>query len=144
VNLTPDNSYAQPSGAHALLRHAQESLLRDVQALTFDGTVITGKNLLVSIDLRTGKMYIRRAPWLKPFCHINLPTREGHEAMHAALMHPKLRGWGDWDGMDDLTAVLWAYVNIRIVGKPIDPRLIKLSPETAEYFASLFPPKKPH
>jgi hypothetical protein len=127
--------------AHTAMEDSKESFIRDISDLSFEGTRVIGKHGLVTIDLQTGKMFIRRKPSLKPFCYINLPTKKGsdmQEALSSSLMHPKLKGWGDLDGMDDLTSTLWAFINIRHSEKPIDLRGITLSPEAAELFAKTF------
>jgi hypothetical protein len=76
----------------------------------------------------------------KPFCYINLPTKAGpgcQDVLSKALMHPKLKGCG-FDILDDLTATLWAYINVWLLEKPVDLDRIKLSPEAAELFAKEF------
>ena len=67
----------------------QESLLQNIQALTFKDLVATGTNRLVSIDLRTAKMYVRNEPDLEPFCCINLP--DGSAAINTAVESRKLK-----------------------------------------------------
>src|SRR4051812_22503147 len=102
----------------AALEQAKQSLRRDLTQLRHDGTLDTGKHGLVSLDLEKGKVFVRRAPGLKPFCYINLPTRPGSDAMAKALLAPKLRGQMTPAMLDDLTATLFAYINARLAGTP--------------------------
>lgn len=79
--------------------------------------------LVVTIDMPRAKMMVRRhAGDAKPFCYINLPTKtgdEGSQVLSKALMHPKLQGCGEHI-LDDITATLWAYINIWLLPKPVD------------------------
>jgi hypothetical protein len=122
--------------AHQFLEQFKASWKRDLSSLAFSGTVVTGGNGLVSIDLALAKMFVRRHPGLKPFHYINLPKQAGpgtSEKLQEALMHPRLRGCGP-DILDDITSTLWAYINICFSKEPIDMDQIRLSPEAAELF----------
>jgi hypothetical protein len=122
------------------LEQTTANFSRQIAALFFDGHLVTGQGGFVSIDLAKAKMFVRRQPKQKPFCYINLPTAPGAGAANAmtkALMHPKLKGKVSLEIMDDLTAVLWAYVNILLCEHPVDFRQIKLSPEAAKLLSTL-------
>ena len=57
------------------------------------------------------------------------------------MTNPKLAACllSSFDAMDDLSATLWAYVNIRLAEHPQSLEGIKLSPEAARLFESQFP-----
>jgi len=119
-----------------LFQAAQAEFADEIAALLFEGTVVTGRHRLVSIDLARAKVLFRKHPSKKPFCYLALPTRGGPgyaDAVTRILMHPKLKGVLSIGTMEDLTATLWAYTNIRISGHPIDLRSIDLSPEAAAF-----------
>jgi hypothetical protein len=117
------------------LQAARESFRRDLAGLSFDGYLISGPAKLVCIDTAKAELMVRRTPLSpKPFCYINLPTKGGPkstDALSQALMHPKLRGCGA-DILDDITASLWAYVNLRLLEHPISADAIVPSQEVAD------------
>jgi hypothetical protein len=117
-----------------LLENAKAELASDVASLHFDGTQVTGKHGLVSANLKTRKAFIRRVRGDRPFCVLKIPA-DGN-GLTKALTHPALRGWNSLDGMDDLNAVLMAFI-IADREAPVDLRSIKLSPEAAEYLDNL-------
>jgi hypothetical protein len=129
--------------AYQSLEDAKAGMARDVAALNFDGSTVTGRHRLISIDLLTGKLKARTTPDAKPCCYINLPTTAGEESarrMAQVITNPKLvvcllsdEAW------NDLTSTLWAYTNIRLLEHPQSLEGIKLSPEAAELFESRFP-----
>jgi hypothetical protein len=115
--------------AHQALEQVKANWKRDLSTLIFSGTVVTGGNGLVSIDLAKAKMFVRRRPGLKPFHYINLPKQAGpgtSEELQQALMHPWLKGCGP-DILDDITSTLWAYINICLFKEPIDMDQFRLS-----------------
>jgi hypothetical protein len=60
--------------------------------------------------------------------------------MEEILTNPKLAACLiSFDAMDDLTSVLWAYINIRLLEHPQSLEGIQLSPEAAAYFEARFP-----
>jgi hypothetical protein len=123
-----------------LLQAAQTEFADEIAALTFEGAVVTGRHRLVSIDLVRAKVLFRKHPSKKPFCYLALPTRGGPgyaDALTRILMHPKLKGVLSIGTMEDLTATLWAYTNIRICDHPVDLRSVGLSPEAAILLESL-------
>jgi hypothetical protein len=127
--------------AYEHLAQAKESMAADVAALRFEGTTVVGRHGLVSIDLMTGKLKVRTAPDGKPICCLNLPTSTGVEASRCMerVMLQLMPYLGSCAAMDDLTAVLWAFINIRLLEHPLSLETIKLSPEAAAYFESRFP-----
>jgi hypothetical protein len=58
--------------------------------------------------------------------------------MSNVLMSPKLRGKMSEAMMNDLTTVLWAYVNLRLMENPVDLDEVRLTPEASALFASKF------
>jgi hypothetical protein len=68
---------------------------------------------------------------------LKIPADNNAAALTKALTHPTLRGWNSLDGMDDLTGVLWAFINIADLKTPVDLRSMKLSPEAAKYLDDL-------
>ena len=103
-----------PDPVDEALNAARASLARDVAHLRFQGDLVIGHHGLVSANLKSRKLFVRRKSYQRPFCVIEIPStpqlRLG--ALPEALKHPALRGWADLEGMDDLTSVLWAFVNI--------------------------------
>ena len=72
---------------------AKAAMTRDVAALKFEGTTVTGRHGLISIDLLTGKLKARTAPDAKACCYINLPTTAGEDRgrrMQEVMTNPKL------------------------------------------------------
>ena len=108
------------------LEAAKVSLKRDIAALDFDGLCITGRHGLVSANIKTRQLAVRRKAGEEPFCAVEIPA-PGHpapqEALVAALMNPALRGWNSFEGMDDLTSVImgvFALADSLPVGKLLD------------------------
>jgi hypothetical protein len=73
--------------AHQAFEQVKASWKRDLSTLTFSGTVVTGRNGLVSIDLAKAKMFVRRHPGLKPFHYINLPKQAGRRTSESLARH---------------------------------------------------------
>jgi hypothetical protein len=126
--------------ASVKFQQIKAAMAEDIATLRFEGSSITGRHGLVSIDLLSGKLKARTAPDAKAFCYINLPTAVGSdsEALQKALMNPKLVAHLSLDAWDDLTSALWAYANIRLIEHPQSLDDIKLSPEAAKLFESRF------
>jgi hypothetical protein len=116
------------------LTDAKASLAHDVANLRFDGVTVTGRHGLLSANLKTRRLFFYRVPGDRPLCVLKIPAAGNAPALINALTHPALRGWGSLDGMDDLTSVLWAFINIVDFKAPIDLRSVTISPEAAEVF----------
>jgi hypothetical protein len=106
---------------------------QDKAGLHFEGTTVTGRNRLISIDLLTGKLQARSARAANPCYEINLPRSGVHETLQATLMNPELQALSD-AAWNDLSLTLWVYMNIRLFRDPYSMKGIKLSPETAALF----------
>jgi hypothetical protein len=122
------------------VRTAKASFASDVAGLRFKGNLITGRHGLVSASLKTRQLFFRRKPYLAPFCVVIIPSAEsGTGTLISALGIPALCGWRSLNGLDDLTSVLWAFINLADLKKPIDLGSETLSKEAAELFKKQFP-----
>jgi hypothetical protein len=130
-------SLADPLPERSRLQHhhpkSMNAFKQDMAGLRFEGTTVTGRNRLISIDLLTGKLQARTAPEAAPCYEINLPMAGVHETLETTLMDPELRALSDAAG-NDLSLTLWVYMNIRMFRDPYSMKGIKLSPEAAELF----------
>src|ERR1700756_814684 len=115
-------------------------MARDAAALHFDGHIVTGQYGRVSANLKTRQLFFRRKRLERPFHVITLPTLEtGVDVLSEIFCVLALRGWADSEGMDDFTSVLWAFINVADLEKPIDLGSIALSKEAVELFEKQFP-----
>jgi hypothetical protein len=100
------------SDLHDAYRRAMQSLADDIAQLRFDGTSITGRHGLVSANVKTRRLEFRRTAGGRPFHAADIPAAgrpDSMEALTKMLTAPPLRGWSNWDAMDDMTSVLTVF-----------------------------------
>jgi hypothetical protein len=126
--MTPDQS----------LEKAKQDLAKDMASIVYRGSVATGKNGLVSIDLESRQLIVRHSPEGQPVYRCKLRQRMAPEQLSRILMQitppPSPEGFSALS--DDITSVLMVYF---MQDKSPDLSKIRLSPEAAALFSKTFP-----
>ena len=102
--------------------------------LRFEGTVVTGRNGLISVDLLTGKLQARTAPEEPPCYEMILPMADEWTITEATVMNPELKVYLSNAALIDLSLTIWVFMNIRLYKDPYSMKGIKLSSEAKALF----------
>ena len=62
-----------PDPVDEALNAAKASLASDVAHLRFEGDLVIGRHGLVSANLKSRKLFVRRKSYQRPFCVIEIP-----------------------------------------------------------------------